>query len=49
MIASEAEGRVEALLRIAACWIAHAEELDLGGLRLAALDGELLTELCHAQ
>jgi internalin A len=47
MVASEAEGRAEALRRIAACRIAQAEELDLGGLRLTALDGELLAALCQ--
>ena len=47
MIASEAEGRAEALRRIAACHAAQAEELDLGGLRLTALDGELLAALCQ--
>jgi Leucine-rich repeat (LRR) protein len=47
MVASEAEGRAEALRRIAACRTAQAEELDLGGLRLTALDGELLAGLCQ--
>ena len=47
MIASEAAGRAEALRRIAACHAAQAEELDLGGLRLTALDGELLAALCQ--
>jgi hypothetical protein len=46
MIASEAEGRAEALRRIAACHGARTEELDLGGLQLTALDGELLAALC---
>ena len=46
MVANEAEGRAEALRRIAACRSAQAEELDLGGLQLTALDGELLTALC---
>src|SRR5262245_11166866 len=46
MVASEAEGRAEALRRIAACRTAQAEELDLGGLQLTALDGELLATLC---
>jgi internalin A len=45
MVANEAEGRAEALRRIAACRTAQAEELDLGGLRLTALDGELLAAL----
>jgi internalin A len=45
MIANEAEGRAEALRRIAACRAARAEELDLGGLQLTALDGELLSAL----
>src|SRR2546423_846668 len=45
MIASE--GRAEALRRIAACHAAQAEELDLGGLQLTALDGELLAALCQ--
>jgi hypothetical protein len=40
MVASEAEGRAEALRRIAVCRTAQAEELDLGGLQLTALDGE---------
>ena len=40
MVANEAEGRAEALRRIAACRTARAEELDLGGLQLMALDGE---------
>ncbi len=47
MVASEAEGRAEALRRIAACRAAQAEELDLGGLQLTALDGELLAALCE--
>src|SRR5215472_4018391 len=47
MVASEAEGRAEALRRIAACRTAQAEELDLGGLQLTALDGELLETLCQ--
>src|SRR5215831_8379871 len=47
MVASEAEGRVEALRRIAACRTAQVEELDLGGLQLTALDGELLAALCQ--
>ena len=47
MAASEAEGRAEALRRIAACRTAQSEELDLGGLQLTALDGELLTALCE--
>jgi hypothetical protein len=47
MVASEAEGRAEALRRIAACHAAQAEELDLGGLQLTALDGELLEALCQ--
>jgi hypothetical protein len=45
MVASEAEVGMEALLRIAACHTAQAEELDLGGLQLTALDGELLAAL----
>ena len=47
MVASEAEGRAEALRRIAACRTARAEELDLGGLQLMALDGEPLAALCQ--
>src|SRR5580704_1593893 len=47
MVASEAEGRAEALRRIAACRAAQAKELDLGGLQLTALDGELLAALCR--
>jgi internalin A len=47
MVASEAEGRAEALRRIAACHAAQADELDLGGLQLTALDGEILTPLCE--
>jgi hypothetical protein len=47
MVASEAEGRAEALPRIAACRTVQAEELDLGGLQLTALDGELLAALCQ--
>jgi hypothetical protein len=47
MIASEEQGRAEALRRIAACRTARAEELDLGGLQLTALDGELLNALCQ--
>jgi Leucine-rich repeat (LRR) protein len=47
MAASEAEGRSEALRRIAACRSAQSEELDLGGLQLRTLDGELLTALCE--
>ena len=47
MVANEAEGRAEALRRIAACRTARAEELDLGGLELTALDGELLAALCQ--
>ena len=47
MVASEAEGRAEALRRIAACHTAQAEELDLGGLQLTALDGEPLVALCQ--
>ena len=47
MVASEAEGRAEALRRIAACRTAQAEELGLGGLQLTALDGELLAALCQ--
>jgi Leucine-rich repeat (LRR) protein len=47
MVASEAEGRAEALRRIAACRTAQAQDLDLGGLQLTALDGELLTALCQ--
>jgi internalin A len=47
MVASEAEGRAEALRRIAACRMAQAEELDLGGLQLTALDGDLLAALCE--
>jgi hypothetical protein len=47
VVASEAEGRAGALRRIAACRSAQAEELDLGGLRLTVLDGELLAALCQ--
>ena len=47
MVASEAEGRTEALRRIAECRTTQAAELDLGGLRLTALDGELLAALCQ--
>jgi internalin A len=47
MVANEADGRAEALRRIAACRAAQAEELDLGGLQLTALDGELLETLCQ--
>lgn len=47
MVANEAEGRAEALRRIAACRAAQAEELDLRGLQLTALDGELLDALCQ--
>src|SRR5882724_1352177 len=47
MVASEAEGRAEALRRIAACRTAQAEELDLGGLQLTALDSEMLAALCQ--
>src|SRR5262245_45829632 len=47
MVASEAEGRAEALRRIAACRTTHAEELDLGGLQLTALDAEPLVALCQ--
>src|SRR5262245_42440258 len=45
MVASEAEGRAEALRRIAACRAAKADELDLGGLLLTALGGKLLAAL----
>jgi Leucine-rich repeat (LRR) protein len=47
MVASEAEGRAGALRRIAACRASQAEELDLGGLQLATLDGDLLAALCQ--
>jgi internalin A len=47
MVASEAEGRAEALRRIAACRTAQAQDLDFGGLQLTALDGELLAALCQ--
>src|SRR5215470_17372110 len=47
MVANEAEGRAEALRRIAECRAAQAEELDLGGLQLTALDGEPLAALCQ--
>jgi Leucine-rich repeat (LRR) protein len=47
VVANEAEGRAEALRRIAACRAARAEELDLGGLQLTVLDGELLAALCQ--
>src|ERR1700736_5707384 len=46
MAASEAEGRAEALRRIAACRAARADELDLGGLQLTALDDDILNGLC---
>jgi hypothetical protein len=42
MVASEAEGRAEALRRILACRTAKAEELDLGGLQLTAFTHEIL-------
>jgi hypothetical protein len=44
-VGSETEGRAEALRRIAACRDNGAEELDLGGLRLTALDDEILIPL----
>jgi internalin A len=44
-VGNEAEGRAEALRRIAECRDNRAEELDLGGLRLTALDDALLTSL----
>ena len=47
MVANEVEGRAEGLRRIAACRAAQAEELDLGGLQLTALEGELLAALCQ--
>jgi hypothetical protein len=47
VVASEAEGRAEALRRIAACHTAQAEELDLRGLGLTSLDGELLAAVCQ--
>jgi internalin A len=47
MVASEAEGRAEALRRIAVCRTTQAEELVLSGLQLTALDGELLVALCQ--
>jgi hypothetical protein len=47
MVAGGAEGRAEALRRIAVCRTAQAEELDLGGLQLTTLDGELLAALCQ--
>jgi hypothetical protein len=47
MVASEAEGRTEALRRIAACCAAQAQELDLGRLQLTAIAGELLAALCQ--
>jgi Leucine rich repeat/Leucine Rich repeat len=46
MSASEAGVRAEALRRVAACRAAQADELDLGGLQLTALDGDLLAALC---
>src|ERR1700730_17678106 len=46
MVASEAEGRAEALRLIAACRAARADELDLGGLQLTALDDDILNGLC---
>ena len=49
MAASEAEGRAEALRRIAECRTAQAEELDLGGLQLTTLDGELLDTAVRAR
>jgi internalin A len=45
MVANEAEGRAEALRRITACCIAQAEELNLSGLQLTSVDGELLAAL----
>jgi Leucine-rich repeat (LRR) protein len=47
MVANEAEGRPEALQRIAACRTVRAEELDLGGLQLSVLDHEILQPLCE--
>jgi hypothetical protein len=47
MVASEFKGRAEALQRIATCRTAQTEELDLGGLQLTALNGELLAALCQ--
>jgi hypothetical protein len=44
-IATEAEGRAEALRRITAARDNRAEDLDLGGLQLTALDDEILTPL----
>ena len=44
MVANEVEGRAEALRRIAACRTARAEELDLGGLQLTALDVSLVED-----
>jgi hypothetical protein len=46
MVASEAQGQAEAFRRIRACRTAQAEEPDLGGPQLTALDGELLPALC---
>jgi internalin A len=47
MIASEEEGRAEALRRIAACRETRGDELDLGGLQLTTIDGALLEALCQ--
>jgi Leucine-rich repeat (LRR) protein len=47
MIASEEQGRAEALRRIAACRETRVDELELGGLQLTVLDGELLEALCQ--
>jgi hypothetical protein len=46
MMASEEQGRVEALRRIAACRETRGDELDLGGLQLTSLDG-ILKPLCE--
>ena len=45
MVVNEAEGRAEALRRIAACRAAQGEALDLRGLQLTEIDGELLAAL----
>jgi hypothetical protein len=46
MVPSEAEGRAEALRRIAACRTTREDELDLGALQLNSLD-EILKPLCE--
>jgi Leucine-rich repeat (LRR) protein len=46
MIASEEQGRAEALRRIAVCRETRGDELDLGGLQLTSLD-DILEPLCE--